>query len=96
MAYELRDGSGSLFKNEAREKDTHAHYKGDIMIDGKAYWLSAWIKEGKNGKFMSLAAKPKEARQEQQEKPKSGGGIMDLESDIPFANPYKGRVCYVV
>jgi hypothetical protein len=96
MAYELRDGSGSLFKNENREKDTHAHYKGDIMIDGKAYWLSAWIKDGKNGKFMSLAAKPKEARQEQQEKPKLPGNLQDMDDSIPFANPYKGRLSYVV
>jgi hypothetical protein len=96
MAYEKRDGSGSLFKNDRKEQPNHADYRGDILIDGQEYWLSAWIKEGKNGKFMSLAAKPKEARQEQQEKPKSGGGIMDLESDIPFANPYKGRLSYVV
>jgi hypothetical protein len=27
---------------------------------GKPIWLSAWIKEGKNGKFMGLAVSPKE------------------------------------
>ena len=60
MAYEKRDMSGSLFKNDRKEKDTHADYRGEIRIDGKDYWLSCWIKEGKNGKFLSLAAKLKD------------------------------------
>lgn len=93
MAYEKREGSGTLFKNDRKEQPNHPDYKGDILIDGQEYWLSAWIKEGKSGKFMSLSAKPKEARQES--KPKTGG-IMDMSDDVPFANPYKGRVAYVV
>lgn len=63
MAYEPRDGSGALFKNEDKD-DSHpnwADYKGDIMIDGKQYWLSAWVKGGEGGKkkFFSLSAEPK-------------------------------------
>lgn len=63
MAYEQRDLSGSLFKNDRREKDTHPNLTGSIMIDGKEYWLSGWTKERNSGeKWISLAAKPKEAR----------------------------------
>jgi hypothetical protein len=29
-------------------------------VGGQDYWLSAWIKEGKSGKFMGLAVSPKE------------------------------------
>ena len=65
MAYEPKDGSGSLFKNDKGGNDKRPDYRGDIMLDGKVYELAAWIKEGNKGKFMSLSGKPKEARDEQ-------------------------------
>jgi hypothetical protein len=51
---------GVLFKNDRKEKDTHPDYKGSCEVDGTEYWLSAWIKDGRNGKFMSLAFTEKE------------------------------------
>jgi hypothetical protein len=63
MAFEQRDMSGSLFKNERKTQPTHADYNGTIMVGGVEYWINAWIKEGKTGtKFMSLSFKPKDAR----------------------------------
>lgn len=62
MAYEKKDGDGVLFKNDRKEKDTHADYRGNILINGQEYWLNAWIKEGAKGKFFSLSAKPKQPK----------------------------------
>lgn len=61
MAYELKPNSGSLFRNDKREKETQPHAKGKALIDGKTYWVSAWTKTTKAGdKFQSLAFTPVE------------------------------------
>jgi len=59
---EKKDNSGVLFSNDKREKETAPHYKGNITVAGVDYWLSAWVKEGKNGKFLGLAVNPKDAQ----------------------------------
>ena len=61
MPYEQKDMSGSLFTNDRKEKPNHPDRRGEAMIDGKMYWVSGWIKEGKKGKWLSLAFRPKEA-----------------------------------
>jgi uncharacterized protein (DUF736 family) len=56
MAYEQRDLSGSLFRNDKKSSDKHPDYKGAVIVRGEEFWLAAWIKTGQNGKkFMSLA-----------------------------------------
>lgn len=51
---------GVLFKNDRKQQDNHPDYTGNINVDGHEFWLSAWIKDGRKGKFMSLSIKPKE------------------------------------
>ena len=54
MEKDVRDNSGVLFKNENKDNDKKPDYKGSIVVNGQDYWLSAWIKTGKSGKFMGL------------------------------------------
>jgi len=78
-----RDNSGVLFKSDKIENERSPQYKGNITVDGKDYWISAWIKDGKSGKFMGLAVSPKE-----EYKPKtserSKATNFDNAEDLPF------------
>jgi hypothetical protein len=93
MAYEQKDNSGTLFKNDRREKDSHPHAKGSAMIDGVDYWVSAWTKDGAKGKFQSLSFQRKEPKPQQQSQPArqqqsygqaSGSNARELDDEIPF------------
>lgn len=80
MAWEPKEGSGSLFKAEQKSEKAPG-YRGEILLGGVTYELAAWVKEGKSGKFFSLSAKPKEERREF---PKAGPDVGDMGSDVPF------------
>jgi len=89
MAYEQKDNTGSLFKNDKKETDSHPDYTGSALIDGASYWMSGWLNETKDGrKYMKFGFKPKEDRQPGQRisdrakatQPKS----RDLDDEIPF------------
>jgi hypothetical protein len=64
MSFEHKPDSGSLFKNDKKQRDTDADYNGSGLIDGKEYWLNLWIGQTKDGKRrLNLKLKPKQARQ---------------------------------
>ena len=60
MTFETKDGQGALFKNDKKGVETRPDYTGNCMIDGTEFWVSAWLKKGGKGTFMSLAFKPKD------------------------------------
>ena len=78
-----RDNSGVLFKSDKIENERSPQYKGNITVDGKDYWISAWIKEGKSGKFMGLAVSPKEEYKPKTSERSKATGFDDAE-DLPF------------
>ena len=93
MAYEQKNNSGSLFKNERKEKDTHADYRGECLIDGQAFYMDAWLKTAESGrKWMSFSFKPKQAWEEPRQAPPKTHAEMKRGSaprpadydDIPF------------
>ena len=65
MGFEIRENSGTLHKNTRREKDTHPNLRGECLIDGVAYWVDAWTKDARSGKWLSLSFKRKDSKQEE-------------------------------
>ena len=88
MAYELRDGQGQLWKNKHKTSDNHPNARGELMLDGVLYEVSAWTKKTKLGEpWQSLQVKRKEPRAPVEpawgsdRKAESG---FDDDSDVPF------------
>lgn len=49
MAYEQRDLSFSLFRNDRKERDRQPDYTGTLMVNGKRYRLAGWWKTTRGG-----------------------------------------------
>lgn len=100
MAYEPKDMTGSLFRNDRKETDNHPDYKGSALINGVDHWLDAWINTDRNGnKYMSLKLKAKDKQNGytgsyngDPATNRSGGAtprpqpaqLADLDDDVPF------------
>ena len=58
MAFELKEGQGSLFVNDKGDNENRPDYKGKFILGGNEYKISAWIKNkdvpGKKS-FLSLS-----------------------------------------
>jgi len=81
--FEWNDGHGGLFKNDKEGNPARPDYTGDGRIDGKNWRIAAWLKDGKNGKFMSLNfSEPRE--KQQAKKPEPAPVVEDFEDEIPF------------
>ena len=59
MAYEHKEGQGSLFKND-KQNDRQPDLKGTIMIKGVLYNVSGWNRTSQGGReYISLQAEEK-------------------------------------
>ena len=76
MAYEPKDNTGSLFKNDRASSDKHPQATGSAIIDGVDYFVDAWTNIDKNGnRYQSLKFKRKD---KQAVAPtRKGGGMYD-------------------
>jgi uncharacterized protein (DUF736 family) len=56
--------SGVLFTNDQKGNEKAPNYKGKLNVNGKDYEIAGWIRQGKNGNFLSLKVsdpKPKQS-----------------------------------
>jgi hypothetical protein len=71
----------ALFKNDKGDNPKRPDYTGKINVGGTEYRMSAWIREGQKGKFMSGSIDPIE---QQQSRPAPTPDPFDDGSEIPF------------
>jgi hypothetical protein len=86
MADERYVNRWSLDKNSDKRGDKSPDYRGRINVDGVEYYLDGWIKEGRNGKFISGTIKPI-VRAEDNPRPASAKAVPrrdDFEDEVPF------------
>lgn len=81
--YELRDMSGSAFKNRNKRTDNDAAYTGDCKIDGKEYWINVWVKKDKNDNpWFSYSFREKKPKSDY-DSPRQPARV-EYSDDIPF------------
>jgi hypothetical protein len=88
MAYEMKPGQGSLFKNDKKTSDKHPNLKGKVMLpNGEIRWVSGWTKETSAGeRWISMSIGEMVAGQpvSQHSQAKGNGFQPQDDSDIPF------------
>ncbi len=52
--------TGSISKNKNKEKNVQPDYRGSARIGGVEYWISGWVNEGPDGKYLSLKFQQKD------------------------------------
>jgi hypothetical protein len=92
MAYEQKDGSGSLFREKEKKSEKSPDYTGTLTWRGERVRLAGWIQQDRNGKtYMSLKASEVVA-DHQNERPKSSGmgsAPRDMDDEVPFAPEFR-------
>lgn len=96
MAYEQKEGGGTLFKN-TQKQGSQPDWRGDCLINGKKMKIAAWEKQGSKGMFLSLKIQEdnyqRDGQQNKYSDPHQGqsGGfgksspqIDEMEDQIPF------------
>ena len=81
-----KDMSGALFKNKDKNSEQQPDYKGNVIVAGQAYWLSAWINtaKGSGEKYMKLSLKAKDAQPAAAPPPPKAGADDPFADEIPF------------
>jgi hypothetical protein len=66
MAYTLKEGQGSLFKNNKKQPGTpQPDYTGKVMINGQEMRVAGWSKQGKDGStYLSLKVSEAEKKED--------------------------------
>ena len=80
----MKQDTFNLRKNADRKHDKSPEYRGSINVDGREYWLAAWINSNDDGsKYFSGKVTAKDAVQPADKPLVSPSDALDGD-DIPF------------
>lgn len=66
MAFEQKNGTVSIFKNDKKMSDKAPEYSGKLVTpNGETFDISLWVKESNGKKFFSGTIKPPYVKQQQ-------------------------------
>lgn len=81
MAYEMREGSGSLFRAD-KKSESAPDYEGKVMLAEREWRIAGWLKTTPGGKkWMSLRVEPPRTKEST---PAPAQKQIDPDEDIPF------------
>jgi hypothetical protein len=61
--YETRPGWALCYPKKVTAADWQSDFTGVTVLDGKRYWINAWLKTASNGdQLLSISVRPKEER----------------------------------
>ena len=88
MSTKRTDNHGSLSRNKKKEKETHPTHKGSCTIEGRQYWISAYVNTNRdNGeKYFKLYFEQKKTEAASEAVPAAEPVAVPLSEspDIPF------------
>lgn len=88
--YMPKEGTGSIFKNGYKDKESQPDWRGDALYKGELLEIAAWENKTQSGKpYFKLNIQPKRERPQADSgaayrAQKDGGPKPDLDGDIPF------------
>jgi len=91
MAYELRDGGGTIFKNEfKKDGDNAPNMRGKVKWRGEEIEIALWTKDGAKGKFFSAKLQEPRDKVPSAPPPTPKRPINDdMDDAIPFAPEFR-------
>lgn len=68
--YEMKDMSGTLFRETEKKKENHPDFTGKVLVRGESLRIAGWLKQSKAGStYISLALSEPRQQQEQPQAP---------------------------
>ena len=55
-----RPDGGYLSRNEKKQSETHPDFRGSMTLEGREFWISAWVAQNDRGKYFKLKFQPKQ------------------------------------